>query len=86
MTAVAVVYTAYPYNPDYSHLRKFSAFASKVFKGDTMSAEVVRYAVNEKCAVGIGLTDEKGREIGFFRLPAPKGCLAEMAPGKFVRA
>jgi hypothetical protein len=61
-----VVYAAYPYNPDYSHLGKFSAFANKVFEGDTMSAEVVRYAVNEKCAVGIGLTDDKGREIGFF--------------------
>lgn len=60
-----VAYTAYPYNAD-SQLLKFSAFADKVFRGDTMSAGVVQTAVSGKCAVGVGLMDEAGREIGFF--------------------
>ena len=60
-----VVYSAYPYSAD-SRLRRLSAFANKAFEGDTMNADVVQYAVAEKCAVGMRLTDEAGRDIGFF--------------------
>ena len=60
-----IVYTAYPYNAD-SHLRALSAFAHKAFHGDTISADIVQYAVAKKCAAGMRLTNAAGRDIGFF--------------------
>ena len=60
-----VVYATFPYQAD-SHLRALSAFAYKVFKGDTMASDVVQHAVAANCAVGVRLTDRAGRDAGFF--------------------
>jgi hypothetical protein len=65
-----VVYPVVPYSSD-SHLNALSLLAGKLFGGDTMRPEVVQHAVASKCAVGLRLTDQTQRTIGFvdvFRL------------------
>lgn len=60
-----VVYSVFPYRAD-SHLRALSSFAYKVFKGDTISAGMVQFAVNSGCAAGVRLTNMLGEDAGFF--------------------
>ncbi len=60
-----VVYSVFPYRAD-SHLRELSVFADKVFKGDTMNAAIVQYAVDSGCAAGMRLTNPSGEDAGFF--------------------
>jgi hypothetical protein len=47
-------------------LAELSKFASQVFGGDTMRAEVVRDVVGKRAALGVRLTDIGGKNIGFF--------------------
>ena len=56
---------AFPYAAD-SHLRALSAFAHRIFDGDTMRADVVQHAVATNSAIGMRLTDQAERDIGFF--------------------
>ena len=66
MPAVSTVcFGVCAYSPD-SHLKALSAFAHRVFEGDTMSAEIVQNAVSTNCAIGMRLTDEAGSDVGFF--------------------
>ncbi len=59
-----MTYRAYTYKPG-SDLKRLSEFAHKVFKGDTMKAEIVQYAVKKRAATGLRLTDAKGDNVGF---------------------
>jgi hypothetical protein len=59
-----VTYHAHAYKPG-SDLLRLSEYAHRVFKGDTMKAEIVQMAVKNKAATGLRLTDPEGRNIGF---------------------
>lgn len=59
-----VTYHAYPYEAD-SNLRKLSAFAHEEFKGNTMAADMVQFAVRTNAAIGLRLADENGNNVGF---------------------
>lgn len=59
-----IEYKAYPYEPG-SELRKLSSFASDVFHGDTMDAEIVQEAVASGAAIGLRVTDARDLTIGF---------------------
>lgn len=59
-----VTYRAHAYKPG-SDLKRLSEFAHKVFKGDTMKAEIVQQAVKKGAATGLRLTDAKGDNVGF---------------------
>lgn len=59
-----VTYRAHAYKPG-SDLKRLSEFAHKVFKGDTMKAEIVQHAVKKGAATGLRLTNAKGDNVGF---------------------
>jgi hypothetical protein len=62
--AEIIEYKVYPYEAG-SDLRRLSAFASQVFRGDTMDADIVQHAVAKGAAVGLRVTDADDNTMGF---------------------